>query len=129
MNKIFFSFLIAFILFFNFNCDTEWDKAYVTFNVGGTATNANIQYSFNTDAGYFPAINNQSLPWRISTELKADSEESYILSLCGEKVTGDAATISLEIFVDGKLENTAVFNGAFEKKCIQVGVFLHGYNN
>jgi hypothetical protein len=114
---------IAFIFFSLTNCSTVTDEVIVKYIVSGTATAANIQYSFGNDS---ITLNGQTLPWEYSYKLWADDYEIYDLSLTGEKTTADASSLNLEIYVDNKLINSAAFNGPNEKQAIYVRVILNG---
>jgi hypothetical protein len=124
--KKFFLIIITFIFFSLINCSFPTDEVIVRYVVSGTATAANIQYSFGDDS---ITLNGQSLPWEYSYKLWADDFETYDLFLSGEKTAFDGSTLNLAIYVDGLLMNSASFNGPNEKQIIYVRVKLDGGYN
>jgi hypothetical protein len=122
MKKIFFI-IIVFICFFMISCTSSTDEVIIRYVVSGTATAANIQYSFGDDS---ITLNGQSLPWEYSYKLWSDDYEIFDLLLSGEKTAADASSLNLEIYVDNKLMNSAAFYGPNEKQTIFTRIILHG---
>jgi hypothetical protein len=115
--------IIAFIFLPLIYCSSANDEVIVRYVVSGTATQANIQYSFGDDS---ITLNSQSLPWEYTYKLWSDDYETYDLFLSGEKTAADASTLNLAIYADNVLMNSASFSGSNEKHTIYIRVKLYG---
>lgn len=112
---------IFFIMLFSLIRCSSNDEALIKYVVAGTAGNANIQYTIGDN---LKELNNQTLPWEYEYKFTSDDEETYILILSAEKITGDNASIIMKIYVDRNLIDYSNFSGPYEKQTIQAKVHL-----
>ena len=110
------------ILCFLISCSSS-DDVIVRYVVSGTATNANIEYSIEEQVTTLDSVN---LPWEYEYKLWSDEDETFIITLTAEKITGDNSTIDLTILIDGAIYTSDSFNGPYERETIQAKIRLDG---
>jgi hypothetical protein len=124
--------LIILLLILFLSCSK--DESTIKYSVIGTSSTANINYktTFDGDMDNNNTVEllNESIPWEYEFKVfnKGSDNDKYTAEFCATLIQ-NSTSITLQIYVDGRLKNTDNISNLNEKKCIQQTIELDGMDD